>query len=127
MHLISTVRKCLGTLSFKRSSSSSRSSKCSSKTLEQPIQSSLISIKSQYSRLLKQEAEDLDRLRRQPEWVEVQILFRKRLFEIQERMVARGITEAQLSELSIRGACYRELLEWSLKEPEGGASELEMV
>jgi len=67
------------------------------------------------------EAEDLDRLKRQPEWVEVQIFMRAKLAMTQERMCAIGIDPVELGHLAVRGAIYRELLDWALKEPEGGA------
>lgn len=65
------------------------------------------------------EAEDLDRLRRQPEWLEVQLYFRQRLAETQERMCASGIGPDELMNLAVRGAIYRELLEWAFKKPGG--------
>jgi len=63
------------------------------------------------------EAEDLDNLKRQPEWVEVATFFKIKLGEIQERVCAYGMDQEELKTLSVKGAVYRELLEWSLKEP----------
>jgi len=67
------------------------------------------------------EAEDLDRLKRQPEWVEVQLFFKAKLAITQERMCSLEIDPVELGHLAVRGAIYRELLDWALKEPEGGA------
>lgn len=68
--------------------------------------------------MLEPQAEDLDKLRLQAEWVEVPIYFRLRLESVRERMTTIGIESDELQNLAVRGAVYRELLEWALRAPE---------